>query len=115
MARAQQWAKGPACSEFQRRRATGLVHSLHSPGLERAMLITRIVRRLLARSSSGLRSSWPKLLVALVVLLALPALAYWRGFGLEQSDLGANASEMVVERLDPSPNKINLVLKEKSG
>ena len=79
------------------------------------MLIRKVLRRLLARSSSGLRSSWPKLLVALVVLLALPALAYWRGFGVEQSDLGANASEMVVERLDPSPNKINLVLKEKSG
>jgi bifunctional DNase/RNase len=51
------------------------------------------------------------------VLVALPVAAHWRGFGTEPSDVGANASEMVVERLDvpPSRDRINLVLKEKSG
>jgi bifunctional DNase/RNase len=79
------------------------------------MLIAKIIRRLVARTSSSARSNWPKLAIGLVVLLALPALAYWRGFGLESSEVGSNASEMVVERLEPTPNKINLVLKEKSG
>jgi len=56
------------------------------------------------------------LIIVLVVLAVLGPLAYWRGLGLDSSDVGANATEMVVERLDvPSPTKINLVLKEKSG
>jgi len=80
------------------------------------MLIRRFFRRLFARSFGGLRSSWPKLLLALVVLAVLPAAAYWRGLGMETSDVGANSTEMVVERLDvPTPTKINLVLKEKAG
>lgn len=84
-------------------------------GTGAAMLLRRIVKRLLTRTSSSARSSWPKLIIGLVVLLALPALAYWRGFGLDSSEVGSNSSEMVVERLEPTPNKINLVLKEKSG
>ena len=80
------------------------------------MLIRRFFRRLLARSFGGLRTSWPKLIVVLVILAALPAAAYWRGLGLDSSEVGANSTEMVVERLDvPTPTKINLVLKEKAG
>jgi bifunctional DNase/RNase len=79
------------------------------------MLIRRFFARLLARSSSGARASWPKLVVALLILLALPAVAYWRGLGTEASDVGANATEMTVEYFDPTPSKFNLVLKEKAG
>ena len=76
------------------------------------MVLRRIVARLLARSSR----SWPKLLLAGLLLAALPVAAAVRGFGQDPSQVGANASEMVVERLEPTPpNKINLVLKEKSG
>jgi bifunctional DNase/RNase len=71
--------------------------------------------RLFARSSSGARRSWPKLLVVAAVLIALPIVAYSRGFGLQTSDVGSNATEMVVERLEPTSSKINLVLKEKAG
>ena len=78
------------------------------------MLLRRVFRRLAARGA-GLRSSWPKLLLALVVLAALPAFALSRGMGMEGSDVGTNASEMVVENLDTSASKLNLVLKEKSG
>ena len=79
------------------------------------MLLRRIVRRLAARGA-GLRSSRPKLVLALVVLAVLPAFAVWRGLGVANSEVGANASEMVVEQLDTSTsNKLNLVLKEKSG
>jgi bifunctional DNase/RNase len=42
-------------------------------------------------------------------------LAYWRGFGSDTAQLSGDESEMVVERLEPSQNKINLVLKEKTG
>ena len=83
------------------------------------MLVKRVLKRLLARSAGGGRSAWPKLLIALIVLAALPALAYWRGFGLEGSGLSQNASEMVVERIDRGTDRnserLNLVLKEKSG
>jgi bifunctional DNase/RNase len=78
------------------------------------MLLRRILRRLAARGA-GLRSSSPKLVLALVVLAALPAFALWRGLGVDRSDVGANASEMVVDQLDTSSSKLNLVLKEKSG
>jgi bifunctional DNase/RNase len=78
------------------------------------MLLKRFFVRLLARSSTGLRSSL-KLILVLAVLLTLPALAYWRGLGGEQNQVSGDASEMVVEKLDQSANKINLVLKEKSG
>jgi uncharacterized protein len=78
------------------------------------MLLRRILRRLGARAA-GLRSGWPKLVLALVILAALPAFALWRGMGVETSDVGAGASEMMVEQLDTSANKLNLVLKEKSG
>jgi bifunctional DNase/RNase len=75
------------------------------------MLLRRLFKRLIARSFS-----LPKLIIALVVVAALPAAAYWRGFGTNPSEIGANASEMVVERLDTgTSNRINLVLKEKSG
>ena len=78
------------------------------------MLLRRIVRRLAARGA-GLRASRPKLVLALVVLAVLPAFALWRGLGVESSNVGANATEMVVENLDNSTNRLNLVLKEKSG
>jgi bifunctional DNase/RNase len=81
------------------------------------MLIQRFIRRLLARSAVGARANAPKLLIALLILVALPVAAYWRGFGLDQSDVGANASEMVVENIDSTrgTSRLNLVLKEKSG
>lgn len=76
------------------------------------MVLRRIVARLLARSSR----SWPKLLLAGILLAALPIAAALRGLGQDPTQVGANASEMVVERLEPTPpNKLNLVLKEKSG
>jgi bifunctional DNase/RNase len=55
------------------------------------------------------------LVLVALVLLALPLVATWRGFGLQSSEIGSNATEMVVERLEPTPSKINLVLKEKAG
>ena len=79
------------------------------------MLLRRFFRRLFLRSTSGARSNLPKLVVVLLVLLALPAIAYWRGMGLEQSDVGQNSTEMVVERIDQSSSMVNLVLKEKAG
>ena len=79
------------------------------------MLLARIIRRVLTRTSSGVRAGGLKLILALLVLLALPGLAYWRGLGAESTEVGTNATEMVVERLEPTPSKINLVLKEKSG
>ena len=80
------------------------------------MLVARIFKRLFARTASGARASWPKLLLVLVVLVALPGLAYWRGLGNDASQVGANASEMVVERLEqPEQGRFNVVLKEKSG
>lgn len=81
------------------------------------MLLARIIRRLLARSSSGARAGWPKLVLALIVIGALPALAYWRGLGTESSDLSGNVKEMTVEDLQraTSGEGINLVLKEKAG
>ncbi len=79
------------------------------------MLLRRIVRRLLVRSTSSARANWLKLLAALVVLGALPALAYWRGLEGRTAGLSGDTREMVVERLEPASNKINLVLKEKSG
>jgi uncharacterized protein len=77
------------------------------------MIIKRILRRLFARTSK--RSSALKLLLVLGVLLALPALAYWRGIGTDAALIGANASEMVVEKIEPAQANINLVLKEKTG
>jgi uncharacterized protein len=79
------------------------------------MLAERILKRVAARLARNARASWPKLIVAAVVLLALPALAYWRGLGVEQSDVGANSSEMVVETLEQNTARVNVVLKEKSG
>ena len=81
------------------------------------MLVRRILKRVFARTSSGARASWPKLALALLVLIALPALAYWRGLGNDPSQIGANATEMVVETIEPTPGqpRLNLVLKEKSG
>jgi uncharacterized protein len=81
------------------------------------MLLARIFKRLFARTASGARASWPKLVLVLLVLAALPALAYWRGLGNDPSQVGANASEMVVERVEPTSDQIraNVVLKEKSG
>src|ERR671915_405875 len=81
------------------------------------MLLIRIVKRVLARVSYGARASGFKLLLVLIVLIALPALAYWRGLRNDPSQVGANASEMVVERVEPTSDQIraNVVLKEKSG
>lgn len=79
------------------------------------MLLRRIFTRLLVRSSSGARAGWPKLILALVVILALPAVAFWRGLGFESSQISANAKEMTVENLERAGDRINLVLKEKSG
>lgn len=81
------------------------------------MLVRRILRRVFARTSSGARASWPKLLIALVILAALPGLAYLRGIGADQTPIGTNATEMVVETIEPTPGqtRLNLVLKEKSG
>lgn len=81
------------------------------------MLVRRILKRVFVRTSSGARANWLKLLLALVVLAALPALTYWRGIGNDPSQVGTNATEMVVETLEPTPGqpRLNLVLKEKSG
>lgn len=81
------------------------------------MLVRRILKRVFARTSSGARSTWPKLALAVLVLAALPALAYWRGIGSDPSQVGASATEMMVETLEPTPGqaRLNLVLKEKSG
>ena len=81
------------------------------------MMLVRVLKRLFARTFAGARASVPKLILVLVVLAALPALAYWRGLGNDPSQVGANASEMVVERVEPTSDQIraNVVLKEKSG
>ena len=81
------------------------------------MVLGRILRRIFARTSAGARSNWPKLVLVLIVLGALPALAYWRGLDNDPTRMGANASEMVVERVEPTSDQIraNVVLKEKAG
>jgi bifunctional DNase/RNase len=79
------------------------------------MIIRRIFRRLFARTSDGARSGWPKLVLALLVLGAVPLIGYWRGLGSDPSEIGAGATEMIVENLEQNGQRVNLVLKEKSG
>jgi bifunctional DNase/RNase len=93
-----------------------MIQSPLTLAVERIMLIAfRILKRLLTRFAGQGRAQRLKLGAVVVVLLALPVLAFIRGFGVESSDVGANATEMVVERLDQGSNRINVVLKEKSG
>lgn len=81
-------------------------------------MILHVLGRIFARTF-GTRANLPKLLLVLVIIVALPALAYSRGFGNQPAELSASAREMLVERFDPSQQNnmllFNLVLKEKDG
>jgi bifunctional DNase/RNase len=80
----------------------------------RAMLLAKIIRRLLARTFGGARANWLKLVIS-IVLLAGAGVGVWQRLESESSRPPTDVSEMMVERLEPTPNKINLVLKEKTG
>ena len=79
------------------------------------MLAARVFWRLVARLTQRARANRLKLALGTAVILTLPVLALWRGFGLDASDVDQSAVEMTVERLDQGASRINVVLKEKSG